>query len=115
MSVVGATGDVNKTFTNKHQPPQQKERSLTPTVPTHKPVEWGNVTQKPADPTLDYSILLIAKPIPFQFRLVARDAQRASTVRDLFDTDVRNGEFQTEKEYWGPDQGRGMPVGWGKV
>jgi cytochrome P450 len=86
-----------------------------PFPPGYKPLEWGNVSQKPADPTLDYSILLIAKPIPFQFELKPRDKQRITIVRTLFREGVERGDFTKSREYWGPDQGRNKPLGWSKV
>lgn len=86
-----------------------------PTQPSYKPMEWGDITKKPADPTLDYSILLIAKPIPFKFQLWPRDNERANKVRKLFSEGVERGDFTPNREYWGPDQGRGKPLGWSKV
>jgi cytochrome P450 len=86
-----------------------------PFPPGYKPLEWGNASQKPADPTLDYSILLIAKPIPFQFALKPRDKKRISTVRALFREGVESGDFTRSREYWGANQGRDQPVGWSKV
>jgi len=135
-SVVGATGDRKNADASSNVPTMEekilsnhnypgashaystftnKQHDKPATNPAYKPLEWGDTTQKPADPTLDYSIFLIAKPIPFQFRLVPRDTQRVSTVRGWFDEGVRKGEYRTEREYWGPDQGRKMPLGWGKV
>jgi hypothetical protein len=83
--------------------------------PAYKPLEWGDITKKPEDPTLDYSILLIAKPIPFKFDLKPRDTLRINTVRNLFNEGVENGDYPETREYWGPNQGRGLPVGWSKV
>ncbi|KAL6712338.1 hypothetical protein ACN47E_000215 [Coniothyrium glycines] len=83
--------------------------------PAYKPLEWGDVTKKPEDPTMDYSILLIAKPIPFKFQLLPRDPQRASTVRDLYNQGAQNGDYSPQREYWGPNQGRDKPLGWSKV
>ena len=86
-----------------------------PFPPGYKPLEWGNVSQKPADPTLDYSILLIAKPIPFQFELKPRDKKRVTTVRALFREGLERGDFTKSREYWGDNQGRDKPLGWSKV
>lgn len=85
------------------------------TKPAYKPLEWGDITQKPSDPTLDYSILLIAKPIPFKFSLRPRDAERANKMRELFQQGVERGEYTESREYWGPNQGRDKPLGWSKV
>jgi hypothetical protein len=83
--------------------------------PAYKPLEWGEISQKPEDPTLDYSILLIAKPIPFKFELKPRDTVRANKVRGLFREGVESGDFLETREYWGPNQGRDKPLGWSKV
>lgn len=84
-------------------------------LPNFKPLEWGDLSQKPDDPTLDYSILLIAKPIPFSFQLLPRDAERAGKIRHLFHEGVKRGEYTDSREYWGENQGRDKPIGWGKV
>jgi hypothetical protein len=85
------------------------------TTPAYKPLEWGDISKKPSDPTLDYSILLIAKPIPFKFDLKPRDAQRATKMRNLFAEGVQRGEYTDAREYWGENQGRSKPLGWSKV
>ena len=91
---------------------QEKSKAAEP---AYKPLEWGDITKKPEDPTLDYSILLIAKPIPFKFDLKPRDTVRMNTVRGLFNQGVENGDYPKTRNYWGPNQGRDLPVGWGKV
>lgn len=101
-------------FTYPGSEPASKPPSQKPKV-AYKPMEWGDVTQKPEDPTLDYSILLIAKPIPFEFDLTPRNATRVKKARDMFREGVENGDFPEAKGYWGPDQGRTKPVGWSKV
>lgn len=85
------------------------------TEPPYKPMEWGDISQKPTDPTLDFSILLIAKPIPFKFSLQPRSTQRAEKIRALFQAGVERGEYTASREYWGPNQGRDKPLGWSKV
>jgi hypothetical protein len=90
-------------------------KPICPFPPGYKPVEWGHPSQKPEDPTLDYSILLIAKPIPFQFDLTPRDSARSNKVRELFAAGLEKGEYTRSREYWGPNQGRDKPVGWSKV
>lgn len=67
------------------------------------------------DPTLDYSILLIAKPLPFKFTLKVRDTERAEKVRRLFDEGRERGDYESPKEYWGEQYGKGKEFGWGKV
>jgi hypothetical protein len=95
--------------------PASKSNCKTQAEPAYKPKEWGNISQKPADPTLDFSILLIAKPIPFKFDLRPRDTTRANKIRDLFGEGVQRGEYTDSREYWGPNQGRDKPLGWSKV
>ena len=90
-------------------------RPARPFPPDYKPLEWGSPSQKPADPTLDFSILLIAKPLPFKFDLEPRDAERACRVRRLFAEEVQKGQFAKAREYWGADQGRGESLGWSRV
>ncbi|PSN70117.1 cytochrome P450 2E1 [Corynespora cassiicola Philippines] len=74
----------------------------------------SSITEK-MDPTLDFTTLLIAKPLPFQFRLQPRTAERATQVRNLFQAGVENGDYSDSREYWGPNQGKDKPLGWGKV
>jgi hypothetical protein len=69
----------------------------------------------PLDPTLDFSTLLIAKPLPFKFHMWPRDAERATKVRDLFTESAQNGAYSNSREYWGENQGVDKPLGWGKV
>jgi hypothetical protein len=38
-----------------------------------------------------------------------------NTVRGLFNQGVENGDYPETRNYWGPNQGRDLPVGWGKV
>ncbi|KAF2819935.1 cytochrome P450 2E1 [Ophiobolus disseminans] len=86
-----------------------------PAAPAYKPLEWGDISQKPADPTLDFSILLIAKPIPFKFDLTPRDSKRATQIRSLFNEGCERGDYTDSREYWGPNQGRDKRLGWSKV
>lgn len=80
--------------------------------PSKKP--QGKKTEK-IDPTLDFSTLLIAKPLPFKFNLKPRDTERAARVRKLFNEGVAKGDYKGSREYWGEDQGKGKEFGWGKV
>jgi hypothetical protein len=102
-------------FPLSEKPSTELERPARPFPPPHKPLEWGDVTQKPADPTLDYSILLIAKPLPFKFDMAPRDAERACRIRELYAEEVQKGQFAKAREYWGANQGRGESLGWSKV
>jgi hypothetical protein len=66
-------------------------------------------------PTLDFSTLLIAKPLPFSFNLTVRDEKRAEMITKKYAELEAAGEFRPSDEYWGPNQGRDKPIGWGKV
>ena len=70
---------------------------------------------KTIDPTLDYTTLLIAKPVPFKFSLRVRDKHRAEIARSMFQEGIEKGDYKDNREYWGADQGKGQPLGWGKV
>lgn len=67
------------------------------------------------DPTLDFSTLLIAKPLPFKFSLKPRDPVRVAKVRALFQECQEKGEFKKGREFWGENQGKGKEFGWSKV
>lgn len=67
------------------------------------------------DPTLDFTTLLIAKPLPFKFHISPRDTERASKVRALFNEGVEKGDYKPSREFWGEKQGVGRPLGWGVV
>jgi hypothetical protein len=67
------------------------------------------------DPTLDFTTLLIAKPLPFKFQLKPRNSERATKARDLFNEGVQRGDYKSSREFWGENQGKGKPLGWGKV
>jgi hypothetical protein len=90
-------------------------KTLKPAETAYKPKEWGDSSQKPTDPTLDFSILLIAKPNPFKFDLRPRDAERVNKIRNLFKEGVERGDYTDNREYWGPNQGKDKPLGWSKV
>ena len=67
------------------------------------------------DPTLDFTTLLIAKPVPFKFNLKVRDQARALHVRQLFNEGLNKGEYKDGKGYWGENHGKNKELGWGKV
>lgn len=72
-------------------------------------------TTNKIDPTLDFSTLLIAKPLPFSFNLSVRDEAKADAVRKQFEELAAQGHFRPSDVYWGENQGKGQPLGWGKV
>ena len=61
--------------------------------------EQREIQARDEDPTLTFSTLLIAKPLPFQFSLQARDEKRAEMVRNLFAEQKAQGHFVNSKEY----------------
>jgi len=64
------------------------------------------------DPTLQFSKLLIAKPVPFQFHMSVRDEKRAELVRELFEEKMSEGEFPDSRRYWGEKSGQPEEFGW---
>jgi hypothetical protein len=64
------------------------------------------------DPTLRFSKLLIAKPIPFKFHMSVRSEKRAELVHELFAEKVAEGEFPEPKTYWGEKSGQPAEFGW---
>ena len=63
------------------------------------------------DPTLRFSHLLIAKPIPFQFNLQIRNPARAEQIQREYQAKTEKGEFPEERKYWENE----AYLGWGKV
>ena len=61
--------------------------------------EQREIQARDEDPTLTFSTLLIAKPLPFQFSLQARDEKRAEVVRNLFEERKAEGHFSDSKDY----------------
>jgi hypothetical protein len=64
------------------------------------------------DPTLIFSTLLIAKPLPFKFELSVRSEKRAEHVETLFREKVSAGEFPAPRKYWGENSGQPSQFGW---
>lgn len=59
-----------------------------------------------SDPTMDFSTLLIAKPMPFKFQLRVRDQARAMAVTQKYVEHTIDGEFEDSRVYWqGGNQG----------
>ncbi|EME87956.1 uncharacterized protein MYCFIDRAFT_26018 [Pseudocercospora fijiensis CIRAD86] len=52
------------------------------------------------DPTLNFSTLLIAKPLPFKFDLRVRNQARAEQVTRAFLEQKEKGEFEEERVFW---------------
>jgi hypothetical protein len=64
------------------------------------------------DPTMDFSTLLIAKPLPFKFELTVRDEVRRELVETLFSEKLAEGEFVEERQYWGEKSSQPSQFGW---
>jgi len=71
--------------------------------------------QMEEDPTLNFSTLLIAKPLPFKFELTVRNDERRELVEALFSEKKAEGEFVESKQYWGEKSGQPGEFGWVKV
>lgn len=69
----------------------------------------------PNDSTLKFSPLLIAKPLPFKFSISPRSWHKTEYLHSRFRDEESKGSWVPERKFWGPDQGRGCPFGWGKV
>lgn len=91
------------------------EEKLPTEEPKKEPTTEVKKVAKMIDPTLDFTTLLIAKPMPFKFRMWPRDTERATKVRDLCNESFQNGDYCNSREYWGENQGIDKPLGWGKV
>lgn len=70
---------------------------------------------KKEDPTLEYSSLLIAKPLPFKFNMQIRDGKKAEYVAREWMNLKMDGELADSRCYWeGGNAGNNM-FGWGEV
>ena len=64
------------------------------------------------DPTLIFSTLLIAKPLPFKFELTPRSEKKAAYIEHLYQEQREQGEFVESRNYWGENHGAGKEYGW---
>lgn len=64
------------------------------------------------DPTLIFSTLLIAKPLPFKFGLTPRNEKKATHIEQLYQQKRMDGEFVESRNYWGENHGAGKEFGW---
>jgi hypothetical protein len=67
------------------------------------------------DPTLEYSSLLIAKPLPFKFNMKIRDKKKAEYVAREWMFHKMDGEFEDSKCYWEGGNAGNKQYGWGEV
>ncbi|EON63189.1 hypothetical protein W97_02416 [Coniosporium apollinis CBS 100218] len=91
---------------------KSQEVKFDPTEVKAKKESKKEVKKDEMDPTLDYSILLIAKPLPFKFDLKVRKPERVEIVRRQFEDGMEKGLYESPKNYWGDNKGK---LGWGKV
>jgi len=72
------------------------------------------------NPTMDFSTLLIAKPLPFNFKLNVRRRVRAENVNAEWMKQKLDGEFEEARVFWKDERGRAShegdaQLGWGKI
>ncbi|TKA75943.1 hypothetical protein B0A55_05884 [Friedmanniomyces simplex] len=69
------------------------------------------------DPTMNFSTLLIAKPLPFDFNLCIRNKARAELVARKWVELRMQGEFEASRVFWGggKDTKGNAEFGWGEV
>ncbi|KAK4555007.1 hypothetical protein LTR86_007773 [Recurvomyces mirabilis] len=69
------------------------------------------------DPTMNFSTLLIAKPLPFKFNLQIRNKERARVVARKWAELKVEGEFEDARIYWGDGKSTAgnKEFGWGEV
>ncbi|TIA38080.1 cytochrome P450 [Aureobasidium pullulans] len=67
------------------------------------------------DPTLEYSSLLIAKPLPFKFNMKIRNKKKAEYVAREWMFYKMDGEFEDSKCYWEGGNAGNKMYGWGEV
>jgi len=67
------------------------------------------------DPTLEYSSLLIAKPLPFKFNMKIRNKKKAEHVAREWMFYKMDGEFEDSKCYWEGGNAGNKQYGWGEV
>ena len=92
--------------------PQPEKTAKLPkpsTAPIHGKVAYEN------DPTMDFSTLLIAKPLPFKFDLSIRNRKRAAKVHRKWLELKMQGEFEEAKCYWGKTHAGNQEFGWGET
>jgi hypothetical protein len=51
------------------------------------------------DPTLNFTTLLIAKPVPFKFNLTVRNEKRAEMIQRLYEEKMAAGDFIEAQDY----------------
>jgi hypothetical protein len=93
-------------------PPPTAEERKEEFWRAQKEIEEKQKSREEEDPTLLFTKLLIAKPLPFKFELSVRDEKRAEHVENLFREKVSTGEFIPPRKYWGEKSGQPSQFGW---
>lgn len=93
------------------------EPTFVPTIPTtgsSEPIRSRDGSYD-TDPTMHFSNLLIAKPLPFRFNMKIRSRERAEQVSRRWIDLVMQGEFAKERTYWKNGTDGDKQHGWGDV
>lgn len=72
-------------------------------------------SERPEDPTMNFTTLLIAKPLPFKFNLRIRNQDRADKVARQWMDLKMEGEFEDSKVYWEGGNNGDAQYGWGET
>lgn len=104
--------DVAKSAPGAYPAPSEEELREQYFAENKAEAERTAARRRKQDPTLQFSTLLIAKPLPFKFSLTPRDEKRVEYVRRLFDEKQAEGVFTDARDYWGPEHGKGKEFGW---
>lgn len=115
---------VPKSFTAPATPPDSPPRRLSLDTSTAtkmksatktEPISSRAKSKQEPDPTLEYTSLLIAKPLPFALELKIRNQDRADLVAREWMARKMEGEFEDAECYWeGGNDGNDM-FGWSKI
>lgn len=93
--------------------PMEKPSDNKSTKKTHNPSKSAD--QGEADPTMDYSTLLIAKPKPFKFNLRLRNQEKGDRIARQWMELKMDGEFEDSRVYWEGGNRGNEQFGWGEV
>lgn len=106
----------NNTTTPPSSPKSRTAMAGTPDMPAVNNMFTGaGTTEAKPDPTLEYSSLLIAKPLPFKFNMEIRDKRKAEYVAREWMYFKMDGEFEDSRCYWEGGNKGNKEFGWGEV
>ncbi|KAF2721857.1 cytochrome P450 [Polychaeton citri CBS 116435] len=88
--------------------------STIPTTGSAEPIKSADGSYD-TDPTMNFSTLLIAKPLPFKFRMQIRNPERAEVVTKQWTELKMKGEFEDARVYWKGGNAGDAQHGWGEV